>query len=570
MPAAGRWFRNSEAAIGLGPCGGGGSRCTIVADREVHSRRQSDRGSGMSGIWKSIAFAAGMALAAVPAAAQAPQKGGILNSTLWPEPPGIVIGVNINAPTLLPATKMFEGLMTYDFNLAPIPVLAESWQVAPDGLTYTFKLRQNVKWHDGKPFTAEDVVFSFNEFMPQVHSRSKPTFERVKTVAVDPHTVRLELKEPYAPLIRSFDTLSAPIMPAHLYKGTDFRANPINQTPVGTGPFKFKEWKKGEYIHLVRNDSYWQAGKPHLDAIYYRFIPDSASRALALETGQVQLAAQTDIEFVDVARLGKIPGLVVTTKGWEWNSTISWIELNNRRKPFDDPRFRRAILHALDREFIRTNIFFGLAKVATGPLHSSSPFYDPNVPLYPFDTAKATALLDEMGLKPDGSGVRARVKLLGLPYGELWNRLSEYIRQALGKVGIQVTLESSDVAGWGNRFANWDYDMTTTFLSMLADPALGVSRTYLTSNIRKGVLFTNTSGYSNPEVDALFAKAAGSTDEGQRKQLYSQIQKIVAGEAPIAWLVEIQWPTIHSAKLRDAIINGFGPNDSFADAWLAK
>jgi ABC-type transport system substrate-binding protein len=167
-------------------------------------------------------------------------------------------------------------------------------------------------------------------------------------------------------------------MPAHLYKGTDFRANPTNQAPVGTGPFKFKEWKKGEYIHLVRNDAYWQSGKPHLDAIYYRFIPDSASRALALETGQVQLAAQTDIEFVDVARLGKMPGLVVTTKGWEWNSTISWIELNSRRKPFDDPRFRRAVLHALDREFIRTNIFFGLAKEATGPAFSSR--YDPNVP----------------------------------------------------------------------------------------------------------------------------------------------------------------------------------------------
>jgi peptide/nickel transport system substrate-binding protein len=110
--------------------------------------------------------------------------------------------------------------------------------------------------------------------------------------------------------------------------------------------------------------------------------------------------------------------------------------------------------------------------------------------------------------------------------------------------------------------------MTTSFLSMLADPALGVSRTYSPASAR--ACSSNTSGYSNAEVDELFAKAAVATDEAVRKQLYSRIQTVVAGEAPIAWLVEIQWPTIHSAKLRDAIINGFGPNDSFADAWLAK
>ncbi|MCC7271922.1 MAG: ABC transporter substrate-binding protein [Alphaproteobacteria bacterium] len=527
----------------------------------------------MSFIGKPLAasiVAATLAAGISGAAAQSPQRGGVLNSTLWPEPPGIVIGINLNAPTLLPSSKMFEGLLTYDFRMAPQPMLAESWEVSPDGLTYTFKLRRNATWHDGKPFTADDVVFSVGEFIPATHARSKPTFERVKASAPDPHTVVMRLSEPYAPLIRSFDALSAPMVPAHVYRGTDFRANPANQSPVGTGPFKFKEWRKGEYIHLVRNDAYWQAGRPYLDAIYYRFIPDSASRALALESGQVQLATQTDIEFVDVARLGKLPNLKVTTQGWEWNSTISWIEMNIRRKPFDDPRFRRAVLHALDREFIRTNLFFGLAKVPTGPIHSSSPYYDADVPRYPYDPAKAAALLDEMGLKPGPDGVRARVKLMGLPYGELWNRLSEYIRQSLGKVGVAVTLEATDVAGWGNRFANWDYDMTTTFLSTLSDPALGVARTYITANQRKGVLFTNTSGYSNPRVDELFAKAAGTSDDAQRKAMYSEMQKIVAGEAAIAWLVEIDWPTIHDARLRDAVVNAFGPNDNFAGAWLAK
>jgi peptide/nickel transport system substrate-binding protein len=265
-----------------------------------------------------------------------------------------------------------------------------------------------------------------------------------------------------------------------------------------------------------------------------------------------------------------MPTLKVTTKGWEWGAPIAWMEMNLRRKPFDDPRFRKAVMHALDRSFMQNNIFFGLAKVATGPIHSSSPFYDPNVVKYDYNVAKAKALLDEMGLKPNADGVRAEVKLLGLPYGEVWNRTAEYIRQALGQVGVKVTIENTDVAGWGDRFRNWDFDMVITFLTTLSDPALGVARTYITANQRKGVLFTNTSGYSSPKVDELFAKAASSTDEKQRKALYSEAQKILADEVAVAWLVELEWPTIHDAKLRDVVINGLGPNHNFAEAYFAK
>ncbi len=518
----------------------------------------------MAAVFAIVLLGAGMA------AAQ-PKQGGTLNSTLWPEPPGIVIGIHLNAPTLLPSTKMFEGLLTYDFDLNPQPVLAESWEVSADGLTYTFKLRQNVKWHDGKPFTAQDVVYSLTKFIPEVHPRSAPTFKRAEVTAPDDYTVVLTLKEPYGPMLRSFDAISAPIVPRHVYDvATPIRENPANRAPIGTGPFKFGEWRSGEYIHLLRNENYWLYGRPYLDEIYYRFVPDSASRALALETGQVQLATQNDIELVDVARLKAMPHLEVTTKGWEWGAPISWLEMNLRRAPFSDVRFRKAVMHALNREFIRDSIFFGLASVPTGPIHSSSPFYTDDVPTYDYNPDKARALLDEMGLKPDGNGVRATVGLLGLPYGELWDRLSQYIRQALGEVGIGVTIETADVAGWGNRISNWDVDMSTTYLTTLSDPALGVARSYITSNQRKGVLFTNTSGYSDPEVDRLFAEAASAADEGKRRELYAKVQKIVADEVALAWLVELQWPTIHNAKLKNVVRNGLGPNDNFAEAYFEE
>ena len=524
---------------------------------------------GLAG--RVLAAVLALGLVAAGAARAEPQRGGTLNSTLWPEPPGIVIGIHLNAPTLLPATKMFEGLLTYDFELNPQPMLAESWEVSADGLTYTFKLRQNVKWHDGEPFDAEDVIYSLTKFIPDVHPRSRPTFERAEVTAPDAHTVVLTLKEPYGPMIRSFDAIGAPMVPQHVYDvETPIRENEANRAPVGTGPFKFAEWRSGEYIHLVRNDDYWLDGRPYLDEIYYRFVPDSASRALALETGQAQLATQNDIELVDVGRLAAMPHLEVTTKGWEWGAPISWLEMNIRRAPFDDVRFRKAVMFALDREFIRDSIFFGLASTPTGPIHSSSPFYTADVPTYEHDKEKAKALLDEMGLAPNASGVRAEIGLLGLPYGELWDRLSQYIRQALSEVGIAVTIETADVAGWGSRISNWETDMSTTFLTTLSDPALGVARSYITENQRKGVLFTNTSGYSNPEVDRLFAMAANEANEETRRDLYHQVQKIVADEVALAWLVELQWPTIHSAKLKNVVRNGLGPNDNFAEAYFEE
>lgn len=506
----------------------------------------------------------------VTASAQTPVRGGSLQSALWPEPPGIVPGLFLQSPALLPGTKIFESLLTYDFKLAPQPMLAESWVISPDGRKYTFKLRRNVKWHDGKPFTADDVVFTFGEFLVDVHPRSKAVFQRTKVTKVDDFTVDFALDKPFAPLIRSFDTIGAPVLPAHVYKGTDFRKNPGNANPVGTGPFKFKEWKRGEYIHLVRNADYWRAGLPYLDEIFYRFIPDAASRAVGIESQQLHLATQNDLELRDAARLSKLPYLEGTARGWEWGSPIAWIEMNLRQAPFNDKRFRQAVMHALDRNQIRDTIFSGFAKVATGPIHSDSPYYEAGVRAYEFNPAKAEALLDEMGLKKGANGVRTTVKLLGLPYGEVWNRAAESTRQALRRVGIEVVLETTDAAGWVDRLRNWEFEMIMTFLTTLSDPALGVSRTFVSDNQRKGVPFTNEAGYSNPQVDALFAEAASATDDARRKKLYSDVQKTLVEDAAMIWMVELQWPTVMNRRLRNAVINGMGPNGNFAEAWLEK
>jgi peptide/nickel transport system substrate-binding protein len=519
----------------------------------------------------SFAFRAVIAAAmlfASQAMAQAPQRGGTMNIIISPEPPTLMIGINQTTPTAIVAGKIYESLLRYDFDLKPMPGLAKSWDISPDGKTYTFKLQENVKWHDGKPFTADDVVFTAKKYLIEVHPRSRPIMQHAEdVVAVDPHTVVFKLKEPFAPFIMAWEPSTAPIVPKHIYDGTDYRQNPANQTPIGTGPFKLKEWVRGSHIHFVRNDDYWQKGKPYLDGIYYRVLPDSGARVVAMETGQAHLSAFADIETFEVPRLQALPHLDMTTKGYEYLAQMVWLDFNLRKPPMNDVRFRQAVYHAMDRNFIKDRIWFGLGKIATGPIHSSIPHYDANVPKYPFDVRKAEALLDEMGLKRGPDGVRVKLTLDALPYGDVYKRLAEYTKQALGRVGIDLTIRTADVAAWGDRVKNWDYEMTHQVLSQLGHPALGVSRLYVSSNIRK-VLFSNVNGYSNPRIDELFAKAPVAVDEAERQRMYSEIQDILVKDVPVAWILELDFPTFINKQFRNVVTSSIGVRDTFADVYM--
>ncbi|HQS45627.1 MAG: peptide ABC transporter substrate-binding protein [Rhizobiales bacterium 24-66-13] len=503
--------------------------------------------------------------------AQAQQAGGTLTALIQPEPPTLMVGLNQQGPVQTVAGKIYQGLLTYDFDLKPMPSLARSWEVSADGRTYTFHLEENVRWHDGVPFTAADVIFSTMTFLPETHPRARGTFARVESAsASDPHTVVFRLKEPFGPFLSAFAAGSAPMIPKHIYEGTDYRANPANRTPIGTGPFRFAEWKRGQYIRLVRNPDYWKPGRPYLDAIVYRVVPDATARRIALESGEVQLSAFNDIEWFDVPALRRSPSLTYTDKGYEFFSPLAWVELNVRSAPLSDRRFRQALYYALDRNFIRERIFFGQGRVATGPIASTTRFYSPDVTRYAFDPARAEALLDEMGLGRKQDGTRATLRLLVLPYGEAWMRLAEYVKQAWARIGIAVTLEATDAAGWAQKVANWDYEATFDFLYQFGDPALGVARVYETRNMKRGVLFNNTIGYVNPALDAVFDEAAITSPDEARAALYHTAQQMLVEDVPVLWLLELQFPTFTANRLRNAVTTAIGVNDSFDSAYLAK
>jgi peptide/nickel transport system substrate-binding protein len=276
----------------------------------------------------------------------------------------------------------------------------------------------------------------------------------------------------------------------------------------------------------------------------------------------------SDIEPFDLPRFRALPNLTVATGGWEYSSPLSWVEINHRVAPLGDPRVRRAMSMAIDRDFILNKLWFGLGKVATGPVASTTKFYDPSAKLPGYDLTGAAALLDAAGLKPNAQGVRFSVKHLPLPYGEVWQRLSEYLRASYKKVGIELVLENTDAGAWATRIGSWDYETSVNYLSQYGDPTLGVERSYVSTNIKK-VTFTNTGGYVNKDVDALFEKARLSGDPAVRKTAFDEVQHILVRDVPQIWLMELNFPTITDKRLRNVLQYGTGVASNFDDVFFA-
>ncbi|MDJ1159194.1 ABC transporter substrate-binding protein [Chelatococcus sp. SYSU_G07232] len=515
-----------------------------------------------------LAGAVGLALASGAFAQEAPVKGGTLNMIAQPEPPTLMLGLNTQGPIIYVGGQIYQSLLSYTKDLKPQPSLARSWEVSEDGLTYSFTLQDNVKWHDGKPFSAEDVVFTADKFLREAHPRWRYIANTYvsEIAAPAPNQVVFKLKKPFSAFLWAFEISSFPVVPKHIYDGADYRTNPANQTPIGTGPFKFKEWKRGSYVHLVRNEDYWKPGKPYLDELYFRIIPDAASRGVAFEKGTVDVLRGGDVEGFEVRRLAKLKDVETTTAGWEMYAPLVFMQMNLRKAPFDNKLVRQAIMHAVNRDFIVKNIFFGLGKPATGPLASTTRFYSADAPTYAFDIEKAKKLIAESGIKPSEQVIR----LMPIPYGSQWDRLSEYVKLQLEQLGFKVTIQSVDAGGWAQALSEWNFDITFNFTYQYGDPALGVARHYLTANIIKGTPFANNEGYSNPRADELFLAGATAVKSEDAAKAYGEMQKIVTGDVALGWLFELQNVTVNRAKVKNLVKTAIGLNEAMDEVWIAR
>jgi len=518
----------------------------------------------------------GSLAAALPWQARAeapPVRGGQLIIGFYPDPPTLTSAITVAGPTQMISGKIFDGLITYDRDLTLRPQLAERWSVAPDGLSITFNLRTGVTWHDGKPFTSADVAYSVLEIWKKFHSRGRSTFANVVAAETpDPLTVTWRLSRPAPYILNALASIEAQILPRHLYEGTDVLANPHNAKPVGTGPFRFAAWESGSHIVLERNPTYWDQPKPYLDRVIYRILPDAASRAAALETGEIHAVIGNDVSFQDVARIARLPDIDVTVVDRSYVSGVTGIDFNLDRPIFKDVRVRRAFAHAIDRDFIVRNIWSGYAVAATGPIPPGDAiFYTGDVPAYPFDLAKAAALLDEAGYPPGPDGVRFSITHDPVPIGEAFVRTGEYLRDTLGKIGVKVTVRAQDFASFLRRvYTERDFDTAHFPANSGPDPAIGVQRLYWSKNFERGVAFSNGSHYASPEADRLLEAAQVELDPHKRTELYHRFQALVQTDLPRLPLVAPKDVVLTAKRLHGLVNSAADAYGNFADAYFSK
>ncbi|MEZ5843679.1 MAG: ABC transporter substrate-binding protein [Hyphomicrobiaceae bacterium] len=518
-----------------------------------------------------VFFAAALAaLACVPAHAQKP--GGTLVQITQPEPPNLAPYISTSGPIGQVTAKVFDGLLEYDFNLKPQPGLAESFTVAPDGKTITFKLRKGVTFHDGKPFTSADVKFTFLDVLKKVHPRGIATFREVTDIETpDANTAIFKLAKAAPYMMMAFSGYESPILPKHVYGAGDIKTHANANKPIGTGPFKFVEWRRGEFVRLDKHKGYWRQGRPFLDRIVVRFISDASTRTAVLEKGEAHVAGFGAVPYNDVKKLAALPSLEVTTKGYEMISPIVELVINTRKPPFDNAKVRQAINYAVDRKFVIENVWFGFGKPATGPISSNfapSGLYSAGVDYSAADRIeRANKLLDEAGFPRKADGFRFEMVHDITPYGEEWQRFGEAVQQALAKVGIKATLRYEDVAKWLKRiYTDYDYDMSSNFLYNLSDPVLGVHRAFHSDRIKPGTVFVNGARWSSAETDDIMNKATNEPDQGKRAALYKALVQKTSEASPVVYVHELRFPTILNKRFKNVITTPLGIYGNFANA----
>lgn len=507
--------------------------------------------------------------------AHAAVKGGTLRIVAWPATKYLNSAITTSGGEAILSPKMFDGLVGYDFGMKLKPSLASSWEISANGLRVTFNLRRDVKWHDGKPFTSRDVALTFMKVLKVYHGRGRSTFADLQDVETpDAHTAVFVMKRPAPAMMKALSGRESPILPSHLYEGTNIMENPHNTNPVGTGPFKLASYERGASVVMERNPDYWNKGLPLLDRIIYQYVPDASTRAAMLESGQADLVFQNLLSAQDTIRLGKKPEFELDTRGYEASPSSQLLDFNLEKPILKDVRVRRAIAHAIDNAWIVKNVFHGFGEPGASPIHYNQKEYysTEGVASYPLDLKKAEALLDEAGHPRGSGGVRFNLMLDPSPWGTESITASEYVREQLRQIGIKVTVRTQDFGQfiktvWTDR----KHDLCLYIADMGADPTIGVQRFYWSKNFKPGVAFSNGSSYSNPEVDALLEASQVELNPAKRKEQFLKFQQIIMRDIPTLPIVSIKYVTIANRKVKDHTVDAVGPGlGSLERCWIDK
>ena len=428
---------------------------------------------------------------------------------------------------------IIEGLTTTDEHMNTIPVLAEVVPSLDNGLVglradggmdVTWKLRPNIKWHDGQAFSSADVKFTVDAIHnPNWKPESTDGFDRISSVDTpDPLTVVVHYKERYAPFETQF---LRGALPKHLLEGRDIeRAVDYNRAPLGTGPYRLKEWKAGEYIVLERVENYWRGSQyPVIGELVFRFLTNQNTRIQALRAGEVQLVGT--LPWDKVPEVEKIPGIQIHKTA---ANSYEHFSLNERTVPaFRDKRVRQGLAYAIDRDSLTKIILYGLTPVIHSPIQPMSWASNPNVKTYSYDPERARALLSEAGWKD-----RLSFTLITLAGNVVRERMAQAIQAQLKDVGVDMKIQLFDSTTLGQMWFEGRFDAFMANWTMPSDPEI----TLFFAGDRTPPRGRNINYYSNPSVDKLLYLSDQTIERDKRRDLLFRAQEMIAEDVPELFL----------------------------------
>jgi peptide/nickel transport system substrate-binding protein len=436
--------------------------------------------------------------------------------------------------TQMVASTVFDKLTRYrPGDMQTVGDLATSWVPADDGRVWVVKLKRGVRWHDGRPFTAEDVKFTLESIAnPNVRALYRSALRGLRRVdVIDEYTARVEYSEPFPSFPVVVGWWIIPMAPKHLLEGKDLNdLSDFAQRPVGTGPFKIKETVKGSHVLVEANPDY-AYGPPRLKNIAFKILPDINTVMAQLRAGELDLA---QIEAVQRDALANVPHLQFRITE---QPSVFFIALNNTRWPFNDRRVRQAMMIGLNRPAIISQIYKGTTPIATGPYpRAFGPYYDKSLQPYPYDANRAKALLAEAGFRPGPDGVLQKdgrpltFELMVDRGNPVREQIALFAQQSWKEIGANVRIAAEEWSVYirrGNQLPG-DYDARTGWRITAPDPDKTAEYTTTGSN--------NHYGYSNPEVDRLMLQAREIVDRQKRVPLYYRIQNLIYQDVPVIWI----------------------------------
>jgi len=433
--------------------------------------------------------------------------------------------------------KIYETLIERNNETLELdPLLAESWEISEDKLTYTFKIREGIKWHDGTPFTSADVIFSYNTIMdPKVDSpQLRAYYQEIQEVkAIDDLTVEFTYARPYFLALEFCGGM--PIVPKHIFDKGDFNTNPAGRDPIGTGPYKFVRWTTGRDIVIDKNPDYW-GEKPKINKIVFKIITDSTVSFQILKREELDVSGLTPIQW---ERQTNSPSFNENyDKLSYFTPNYSYIGWNSKRPYFADKQVRTALTHLVNRELILEKILYNLGAIVTNPFYINSPEYDKSIDPYPYDPQKAEELLKEADwIDHDGDGIRDKdgVKFAFeflIPGGsETGEKIATILKEELDNMGIQMDIRKTEWAVFTTRLNERNFDAVTLAWSMgvESDPY----QIWSSTQAEKG---SNFIGFKNEQADKLIEEARTEFDRDKRQELYRKFAEIIHEEQPYTFL----------------------------------